>query len=158
MLHIHPNARTTPATRAAIARSSEPSSTVAQHYGISAETVRKWRKRGASDCLDHSARSCRVRPKAAVSSCSSSSWMNPCTLSRMAPSIGSNQASPANSFVRSASIFVLFCSMAWSPPVLKRRIGSSNKPETTSPTYFHHIRDGTQNHWPARCTTIRLEG
>ena len=56
MLHIHPNARTTPATRAEIARSSEPSSVVAQRYGISAETVRKWRKRGADDCLDHSAR------------------------------------------------------------------------------------------------------
>ena len=38
------------------ARSSEPSGTVAQRYGISAETVRKWRKRGASDCLDRSAR------------------------------------------------------------------------------------------------------
>ena len=55
MLHIHPNARTTPATRAEIARSSEPSGTVAQRYGIGAETVRKWRKRGASDCLDRSA-------------------------------------------------------------------------------------------------------
>ena len=30
MLHIHPNARTTPATRAEIARSAEPSGTVAQ--------------------------------------------------------------------------------------------------------------------------------
>ena len=56
MLHIHPNARTTPATRAEIARSTEPSGTVAQRYGVSAETVRKWRKRGAADCLDRSAR------------------------------------------------------------------------------------------------------
>ena len=56
MLHIHPNARTTPATRAEIARSTEPSGTVAQRYGISAETVRKWRKRGVADCLDRSAR------------------------------------------------------------------------------------------------------
>ncbi len=56
MLHIHPNARTTPAVRAEIARSGEPSGTVARRYGISAETVRKWRKRGAGDCLDHSAR------------------------------------------------------------------------------------------------------
>ena len=39
MLHIHPNARTTPATRAEIARSSEPNGTVAQRYGISAEAV-----------------------------------------------------------------------------------------------------------------------
>ena len=56
MLHIHPNARTTPAVRAEIARSSEPSGIVAQRYGISAETVRKWRKRGVADCLDRSAR------------------------------------------------------------------------------------------------------
>ena len=56
MLHIHPNVRTTPATRAEIARSTGPSGTVAQRYGISAETVRKWRKRGAADCLDRSAR------------------------------------------------------------------------------------------------------
>jgi hypothetical protein len=56
MLHIPPKARTTPVTRAEIARSSEPSGTVAQRYGISAETVRKGRKRGAADCLDRSAR------------------------------------------------------------------------------------------------------
>ena len=56
MLHIHPNARTTPATRAEIARSAEPSGATAKRYGISAETVRKWRKRGAADCLDRSAR------------------------------------------------------------------------------------------------------
>ena len=56
MLHIHPNARTTPATRAEIARSTELSGTVAKRYGISAETVRKWRARGADDCLDRSAR------------------------------------------------------------------------------------------------------
>ena len=56
MLQIHPNARTTPATRAEIACSTERSGTVARRYGISAETVRKWRKRGAADCLDRSAR------------------------------------------------------------------------------------------------------
>ena len=64
MLHIHPNARTTPATRAEIARSGEPSSIVARRYGISAETVRKWRKRGATDCLDRSARPHRLPWKA----------------------------------------------------------------------------------------------
>ena len=67
------------------------------------------------------ARSCGVRPNAAVSSCSRSSWMNPRTLSRMPASIGSNQASPANSIVPSAYVFVLFFSTAWSPPALKRR-------------------------------------
>jgi transposase InsO family protein len=53
---IHPNARTTPAVRAEIARSTEPSGVLAKRYGVSTETVRKWRKRGPADCLDRSAR------------------------------------------------------------------------------------------------------
>jgi hypothetical protein len=36
MLQIHPNARTTPATRAEIARSCEPSGMLARRYGVSA--------------------------------------------------------------------------------------------------------------------------
>ena len=46
MLSIHPNARTTPAVRAEIARSAEPTGELARRYGVSTETVRKWRKRG----------------------------------------------------------------------------------------------------------------
>src|SRR3954451_10678096 len=53
---IHPKARTTPAVRAEIARSAEPTGILARRYGVSTETVRKWRKRGAADCLDRSAR------------------------------------------------------------------------------------------------------
>jgi transposase-like protein len=30
--------------------------TLAKRYGVSAETIRKWRKRGASECQDRSAR------------------------------------------------------------------------------------------------------
>src|ERR671933_455851 len=56
MLQIHPNARTTPAVRAEIARSGEPSGVLAKRFGVSTETVRKWRKRGPGDCLDRSAR------------------------------------------------------------------------------------------------------
>jgi transposase InsO family protein len=56
MLAIHPDARTTPAVRAEIARSAEPAGELARRYGVSTETVRKWRKRGADDCLDRSAR------------------------------------------------------------------------------------------------------
>ena len=47
MLAIHPNARTTPAVRAEIARSGEPTGELARRYGVSTETVRKWRKRRA---------------------------------------------------------------------------------------------------------------
>ena len=51
MLSIHPNARTTPAVRAEIARSAEPSGELARRYGVSTETVRKWRKRGPAQHL-----------------------------------------------------------------------------------------------------------
>ena len=56
MHRIHPNARTTPAVRVEIARSSAPTDLLAQRYGVSTKTIRKWRKRGAADCLDRSAR------------------------------------------------------------------------------------------------------
>jgi transposase len=56
VLQIHPNARTTPVTRAEIACSHERSGVLARRYGVATETIRKWRKRGAADCLDHSAR------------------------------------------------------------------------------------------------------
>jgi transposase len=56
MLAIHPNARTTPTVRAEIARSQESSGVLASRYGVSTETVRKWRKRGPADCQDRSAR------------------------------------------------------------------------------------------------------
>jgi DNA-binding transcriptional MerR regulator len=56
MLAIHPQARTTPAVRAEVARSSERSGVLAKRYGVSTETIRKWRKRGPADCQDRSAR------------------------------------------------------------------------------------------------------
>ena len=43
---IHPKARTTPAVRAEIARSREPTGVLAQRYSVSTETIRKWRQRG----------------------------------------------------------------------------------------------------------------
>jgi transposase InsO family protein len=64
MLSIHPNARTTPAVRAEIARSTERSGVLADRYGVSAETVRKWRQRGAAACQDRSSRPHRLPWKA----------------------------------------------------------------------------------------------
>src|SRR5215203_5531731 len=64
MPQIHPNARTTPAVRAEIARSGEATGVLARRFGVSTETVRKWRKRGPGDCLDHSARPHRLPWKA----------------------------------------------------------------------------------------------
>ena len=56
MHSIHPNARTTPFVRGEIARSSEPTGVLARRFGVSTETIRKWRKRGPADCQDRSAR------------------------------------------------------------------------------------------------------
>src|SRR5689334_1982911 len=56
MLAIHPNARTTPAVRAEIARSSEPTGALARRSGVSTETVRKWRQRGPAEGRDRSSR------------------------------------------------------------------------------------------------------
>lgn len=64
MLLIHPNARTTPAVRAEIARSAEPTGVLARRYGVSAETIRKWRQRGPKDCLDRTSRPHRLPWKA----------------------------------------------------------------------------------------------
>jgi transposase InsO family protein len=61
---IHANARTTPAVRAEIARSGEATGVLARRFGVSTETVRKWRKRGPGDCLDRSARPHRLPWKA----------------------------------------------------------------------------------------------
>jgi transposase len=64
MLSIHPNARTTPAVRAEIARSSEATGALAQRYGVSTETIRKWRQRGTAECQDRSSRPHRLPWKA----------------------------------------------------------------------------------------------
>ncbi|WP_448785226.1 IS481 family transposase [Brucella intermedia] len=60
MMQIHPQARTTPAVRAEIARSTEPTNVIARRYGISDETVRKWRKRGEHAVEDRSSRPKRL--------------------------------------------------------------------------------------------------
>src|SRR4030095_5142066 len=53
---VHANARTTPAVRAEIARSREPTGILAQRYSVSTETIRKWRKRGPAGWQDRSSR------------------------------------------------------------------------------------------------------
>jgi transposase InsO family protein len=64
MLAIHPNARTTPAVRAEIARSGEPTGVLAKRFGVSTETIRKWRQRGPAGCQDRSSRPHRLPWKA----------------------------------------------------------------------------------------------
>jgi transposase InsO family protein len=61
---VHANARTTPAVRAEIARSREATGALAQRYGVSTETIRKWRRRGPEDCRDRSSRPHRLPWKA----------------------------------------------------------------------------------------------
>ena len=63
-LALPPHARTTPVVCREIAGSREPSGVLAARYGISTETVRKWRKRGVADCQDRSSRPHRLPWKA----------------------------------------------------------------------------------------------
>ena len=53
MIALHKNARTTPAIRAAIAASPESIVALAQRYGISEETARKWKKRTSVHDASH---------------------------------------------------------------------------------------------------------
>src|SRR3954468_2201332 len=48
--------RRAPAVRAETPRSAEPTGELARRYGVSTETVRKWRKRGPAECRDRSSR------------------------------------------------------------------------------------------------------
>ena len=56
MHQIHPQARTTPVVRAEIARSTEETSVLARRFGISDETVCKWRKPDVEGCTNRSSR------------------------------------------------------------------------------------------------------
>ncbi|WP_428003790.1 IS481 family transposase [Acidovorax sp.] len=52
---MHKNARTTPAVRAEIAASNETASVLAQRYGITEQTVYKWKKRDVFGDRSHTA-------------------------------------------------------------------------------------------------------
>ena len=53
MITLHKNARTTPAIRAEIAASTDSVVALAQRYGISEETARKWKKRTSVHDASH---------------------------------------------------------------------------------------------------------
>ena len=53
MSRIHPQARTTPRTRAEIKASASPLSELAERYNITVATARKWKKREATEDLSH---------------------------------------------------------------------------------------------------------
>jgi transposase InsO family protein len=52
-LRIHPNARTTPRTRAEIQASGEAVAVLARRYGVSETTVRRWRARTSQEDRSH---------------------------------------------------------------------------------------------------------
>ena len=45
MLSLHKNATTTPAIRAKIAASEEPAAVLAGRYGVTLDTIYRWRRR-----------------------------------------------------------------------------------------------------------------
>ncbi|MBB1499376.1 IS481 family transposase, partial [Paracoccus sp. MC1862] len=55
LISLHKQATTTPKIRAAIQASSEPAWMVAERYGISEQTVWKWRKRDSVQDRSHTA-------------------------------------------------------------------------------------------------------
>ena len=55
LIALHKNARTTPAVRAEIAASSDTASVLAQRYGITEQTVYKWKKRQSFGDRSHTA-------------------------------------------------------------------------------------------------------
>ena len=55
LIALHKNARTTPAVRAEIAASTETASVLAQRFGITEQTVYKWKKRSVFGDRSHTA-------------------------------------------------------------------------------------------------------
>ena len=55
LIALHKNARTTPAVRAEIAASSDSAPVLAQRYGITDQTVYKWKKRSVFGARSHTA-------------------------------------------------------------------------------------------------------
>ena len=55
LIALHKNARTTPAVRAEIAASNEPARVLAQRFGITEQTVYKWKKREVFGDRSHTA-------------------------------------------------------------------------------------------------------
>ena len=54
-IRLHKNARTTPAIRAEIARSGESAARLAKRYGVTAQTIYKWKHRESTADLSHTA-------------------------------------------------------------------------------------------------------
>lgn len=55
LIALHKNARTTPAVRAEIAASHDTASVLAQRFGITEQTVYKWKKREVLGDRSHTA-------------------------------------------------------------------------------------------------------
>ena len=55
MIALHKNARTTPAIRSEIARSTEPAAVLAQRFNLTVPTVNKWKKRETFHDRSHTA-------------------------------------------------------------------------------------------------------
>ena len=55
MIALHKNARTTPAVREEIAASTEAAAVLAARYGVTEQTIYKWRKREVFTDRSHTA-------------------------------------------------------------------------------------------------------
>jgi len=53
LIHLHKQATTTPKVRAAIQASTEPASVLAERFGVTEQTIYKWRKRDSVEDRSH---------------------------------------------------------------------------------------------------------
>ncbi len=65
MLSLHKNATTTPAIRAKIAASDEPASVLAGRYGVTLDTIYRWRERASFEDRSHTAHQLATTPTSA---------------------------------------------------------------------------------------------
>ncbi|SFD09068.1 Winged helix-turn helix [Thiohalospira halophila DSM 15071] len=59
-IRLHKNATTTPAHRAAIQASDKPGRELAREFGVSEDTIRRWRKRATTEDGSHTAHRLRT--------------------------------------------------------------------------------------------------
>jgi hypothetical protein len=61
LIHLHSQATTTPKVRAAIQGSDELATVLAERFGVTLQTIYKWRKRDSVEDRSHRPTGCRRR-------------------------------------------------------------------------------------------------
>lgn len=131
-VRLHHNARTTPAIRREIQASTLPTATLARHYNVSEETVRKWRNRAdvqdTSHCPQRLQTTLTTAQEAVVVELRKTALL---PLDDLLPSCGSSSTPPPRAPASTASCAAM-ASRAW--PICARRRSSPKRPPSVSRT------------------------